>query len=44
MVERAIALSEEKYCTVAATIRGVATITTSYTILPVAPEEPGVPA
>jgi putative redox protein len=33
-VERAIALSEEKYCSVAATVRGVATITTSYTILP----------
>ena len=31
-VERAISLSEEKYCSVAATIRGVATITTSYTI------------
>jgi putative redox protein len=33
VVERAIALSEEKYCSVAATVRGVATITTSYTIL-----------
>jgi putative redox protein len=32
-VERAIALSEEKYCSVAATLRGVATITTSYAIL-----------
>jgi putative redox protein len=31
-VERAIRLSEEKYCSVAATVRGVATITTSYTI------------
>jgi putative redox protein len=31
-VERAISLSQEKYCSVAATVRGVATITTSYTI------------
>jgi putative redox protein len=31
-VERAIALSEEKYCSVAATVRGVATISTSYEI------------
>ena len=31
-VERAISLSEEKYCSVAATLRGVATITTSYAI------------
>ncbi len=31
-VEQAIALSEEKYCMVAATVRGVATITTSYVI------------
>jgi putative redox protein len=43
VVERAIALSEEKYCSVAATIRGVATITTSFTILPLEPVEPGVP-
>ena len=32
-VEAAIALSEEKYCSVAATVRGVAEITTSYEIL-----------
>ncbi|MEZ4645810.1 MAG: OsmC family protein [Chloroflexota bacterium] len=31
-VERAIALSEEKYCSVAATIRGVANLTHSYEI------------
>jgi putative redox protein len=31
-VERAINLSEEKYCSVAATLRGVATITTSFTV------------
>ncbi len=31
-VERAIELSEEKYCSVAATIRGVATLTHSYEI------------
>src|SRR5581483_7318287 len=30
-VRRAISLSEEKYCSVAATIRGVATITSSFT-------------
>ena len=33
-VERAIKLSEEKYCSVAATIRGVATITNSFEVLP----------
>ncbi len=33
-VSRTISLSQEKYCSVAATIRGVATITTSYEILP----------
>lgn len=32
-VERAISLSEEKYCSVAATVRGVAAITTSYTVV-----------
>ncbi|MDY6868192.1 MAG: OsmC family protein [Chloroflexota bacterium] len=32
-VEQAIELSEEKYCSVAATLRGVAEITTSYEIL-----------
>lgn len=31
-VEQAIELSHEKYCMVAATVRGVATISTSYTI------------
>lgn len=31
-VQQAIALSEEKYCSVAATLRGVAEITTSYEI------------
>jgi putative redox protein len=33
-VEQAIQLSEEKYCSVAATLRGVATITTSFELLP----------
>lgn len=33
-VEQAIQLSEEKYCSVAATLRGVANITTSFEILP----------
>ena len=33
-VEQAINLSQEKYCSVAATIRGVAQITTEYEILP----------
>jgi putative redox protein len=32
-VEQAIQLSEEKYCSVAATVRGVAEITTEYEIL-----------
>lgn len=32
-VERAIKLSEEKYCSVAATIRGVAKITNSFEVL-----------
>jgi putative redox protein len=32
-VEQAISLSEDKYCSVAATIRGVATISTSFTIV-----------
>lgn len=32
-VARAISLSEEKYCSVAATLRGVATITTAFTIV-----------
>jgi putative redox protein len=32
-VEQAILLSEEKYCSVSATIRGVAEITTTYEIL-----------
>lgn len=36
-VEQAIQLSEEKYCSVAATIRGVAQITTEYEILPTEP-------
>jgi len=34
-VEQAIRLSHEKYCSVAATVRGVAQITTSFEILPV---------
>ena len=34
-VEQAIRLSQEKYCSVAATVRGVAQITTSFEILPV---------
>jgi putative redox protein len=33
-VEQAIQLSEEKYCSVAATLRGVAAITTSFELLP----------
>jgi putative redox protein len=33
-VEQAIQLSEEKYCSVAATVRGVAEITTGYELLP----------
>jgi putative redox protein len=33
-VEQAIKLSESKYCSVAATVRGVAQITTSFEILP----------
>jgi putative redox protein len=33
-VAQAIQLSEEKYCSVAATLRGVAEITTSYELLP----------
>jgi putative redox protein len=32
-VEQAISLSQEKYCSVAATVRGVAEITTEYEIL-----------
>jgi putative redox protein len=32
-IEQAIELSEEKYCSVSATLRGVAEITTSYEIL-----------
>jgi len=32
-VEQAIRLSEEKYCSVAATVRGVATITTDFEII-----------
>lgn len=32
-VERSISLSQEKYCSVSATISGVAAITTSYTIV-----------
>jgi putative redox protein len=32
-VEQAVQLSEEKYCSVAATLRGVAEITTSYQIM-----------
>jgi putative redox protein len=31
---QAIDLSQEKYCSVAATVRGVAQITTEYEILP----------
>lgn len=33
-VEQAISLSQEKYCSVAATVRGVAEITTEYEIVP----------
>jgi putative redox protein len=35
-VEQAIRLSQEKYCSVAATVRGVAEITTEYEINPLA--------
>ena len=34
-VEQAITLSQDKYCSVAATVRGVAQITTEYEIVPV---------
>ena len=34
-VKQAIELSEEKYCSVSATVRGVAKITTDYEILPI---------
>lgn len=33
-ISQAISLSQEKYCSVAATVRGVARITTDYEILP----------
>lgn len=33
-IEQAIRLSEEKYCSVAATVRGVAEITTEYEVVP----------
>lgn len=33
-VEQAVRLSEEKYCSVAATVRGVAEVTTAYEIIP----------
>ncbi|MGB8253090.1 MAG: OsmC family protein [Anaerolineaceae bacterium] len=33
-IEQAIQLSKEKYCSVAATVRGVAEITTSFELLP----------
>ena len=33
-VEQAIDLSEKKYCSVSATVRGVAKITTEYEIIP----------
>jgi putative redox protein len=35
-VEQAISLSQDKYCSVAATVRGVSQITTEYEILPAA--------
>ncbi len=38
-VARAIELSEQSYCSVSATLRGVAKITTSYRIEPVAEEQ-----
>ncbi|HSM75056.1 MAG TPA: OsmC family protein [Desulfobacterales bacterium] len=37
-VQDAIALSVEKYCSVAATVRGIARITTSFSIVPAAAE------
>jgi putative redox protein len=43
-VERAISLSEEKYCMVAATVRGVATITTSFTVVEEVPGDAQAPA
>jgi putative redox protein len=39
-VRQAIALSEEKYCSVSATLRGVAQITTEFEILPEIEEVP----
>jgi len=39
-VQRAIELSEERYCSVAATVRGVAEITSSYTIVEEGSPEP----
>ena len=33
-IEQAISLSQEKYCSVAATVRGVAQVTTGYEIIP----------
>lgn len=39
-VERAIALSEEQYCSVAATLRGGAHITSTYRIEPMEVQEP----
>jgi len=38
-VEQAIRLSEEKYCSVAATVRGIATITTEFEIVSDTDEE-----
>jgi putative redox protein len=37
-VQDAIVLSVEKYCSVAATVRGIARITTSFSIVPAAAE------
>ena len=33
-IEHAISLSQEKYCSVAATVRGIAQVTTGYEIIP----------
>ena len=41
-VERAIRLSEEQYCSVAATLKGVATITSAYRIEPSPEQEPAL--
>ncbi len=43
-VEQAVKLSEEKYCSVAATLRPTAEITSRITILPAAPDDAEMPS